>query len=169
MCLYVINKKTYAKDSLKILRLSLMLHLHIDWQKVSYSFFFILPILVTIINELDTTMTNERAREKKEERERQRHSLFHLRFFSSLLMIEEKNILSLRKTFSFSLSLCRCLPLSTSPSLLFKAYRCLGATSTVESYTFYIIVVELWYPWMTRSSYLLDFQKYNLTIDYFQF
>jgi hypothetical protein len=50
---------------------------------------------------------------------------------------------------------------------LFKDYRRLGVASTVESYTFYIIVVELWYPWMTRSSYLLDFQKYFLTIDYF--
>ncbi len=113
--------------------------------------------------------TRGRKREKKGRKRKATTFVASSSFF--LFIIDdrgEKYIVSPKDVLFFSsLSLCRCLPLSTSPPLLFKDYRRLGVASTVESYTFYIIVVELWYPWMTRSSYLLDFQKYFLTIDYF--
>lgn len=105
------------------------------------SFFCILSRLATIINQLDATMSNER--EEEERKKRKAMTLLHLRFFSSLLTIEEKNKLSLQKTFSLFLSLYRCLPPSTPPPLSFKDYQRLGAISNVETYMFSIIVIEL--------------------------
>jgi hypothetical protein len=71
---------------------------------------------------------------------------------------------------SLSLPLYRwLLPPSTPPSssFLFKDCRRLGAASSDNAHTFYVIVVELCWPWMTRSSktFLSNKTVFHSTID----
>ena len=109
---------------------------------VSSSFFFLFPFI-----------TIGRKRKKREKK-------------SKISCLSKRRSLSLPP--SLPSVLYRWLLPPTPPSFLFKDCRRLGAASSDDAHTFYVIVVELCWPWMTRSSKRLYLKKifFHSTIDY---